>query len=120
MMIQAYLPGGVRVAEVRHLEDHLLHVVRVGAHLELADLKEGRRKEGRSVGRWVHSSITALSKGMRAIAVPSNNVRPSVSERADHTNQPFELQIVEGTQQGGHFDIMATRRALEVLMCIRR
>lgn len=37
------IPGGVRVAEVRHLEDHLLHVVRVGAHLELADLKEEER-----------------------------------------------------------------------------
>ena len=33
------IPGGVGVAEVRHLEDHLLHVVRVGADLELAHLK---------------------------------------------------------------------------------
>ena len=41
ILIYIYVPGGVRVAEVRHLEDHLLHVVRVGAHLELADLKEG-------------------------------------------------------------------------------
>ena len=72
ILIYIYVPGGVRVAEVRHLEDHLLHVVRVGAHLELADLKERREEEGTSVGRsvgwWVHSSITALSKGMRRAA----------------------------------------------------
>ena len=42
LLTNGRIPGGVRVAEVRHLEDHLFHVVRVGADLELAHLKEVR------------------------------------------------------------------------------
>ena len=57
ILIYIYVPGGVRVAEVRHLEDHLLHVVRVGAHLELADLKERGEEKGTSVGRSVGGFI---------------------------------------------------------------
>jgi hypothetical protein len=35
----------VGVAEVAHIENHLFHVVTVGPHLELADLKDKTRRE---------------------------------------------------------------------------
>ena len=165
----------MRVAEVRHLEDHLLHVVRVWAHLELADLKEGNilklppqwegrvssqksrwskeaelillcvcwqmltrgrgsenpkilrtlyqygPKEGRMEGRWVHSSITALSKGMRRArgmplpCHPITSVRQRTKEPTN--NQPFKLYIVSLRNLGvkfGEFCVLAYTDAAQI------